>query len=88
MIYTVTFNPAIDYVVHFDHLRSGEINRNRSEEFQFGGTMNRVHAILFHQVIIKDLPKCGKISALADSESSSLRLTKACLTRLCKSETG
>ena len=28
MIYTVTFNPAIDYVVHFDHLRPGEINRN------------------------------------------------------------
>ena len=36
MIYTVTFNPAIDYVVHFEHLRPGEINRNESEEFPYG----------------------------------------------------
>ena len=46
MIYTVTFNPAIDYVVHFDHLRSGEINRNRSEEFQFGGKGINVSNVL------------------------------------------
>lgn len=46
MIYTVTFNPAIDYVVHFDHLRPGEINRNRSEEFQFGGKGINVSNVL------------------------------------------
>ena len=46
MIYTVTFNPAIDYVVHFDHLRPGEINRNESEEFQFGGKGINVSNVL------------------------------------------
>ena len=46
MIYTVTFNPAIDYVVHFDRLRPGEINRNESEEFQFGGKGINVSNVL------------------------------------------
>ena len=46
MIYTVTFNPAIDYVVHFDDLKVGEINRNVSEEFQFGGKGINVSNVL------------------------------------------
>ena len=46
MIYTVTFNPAIDYVVHFDHLLPGEINRNEAEEFQFGGKGINVSNVL------------------------------------------
>ena len=46
MIYTVTFNPAIDYVVHFEQLRPGEINRNESEEFQFGGKGINVSNVL------------------------------------------
>ena len=27
MIYTVTFNPAIDYVVQLEHLTQGTVNR-------------------------------------------------------------
>ncbi|MBQ6160396.1 MAG: 1-phosphofructokinase [Oscillospiraceae bacterium] len=46
MLYTVTFNPAIDYVVHFPQLRPGEINRNESEEFQFGGKGINVSNVL------------------------------------------
>ena len=46
MIYTVTFNPAIDYVVHFPRLRPGEINRNEAEEFQFGGKGINVSNVL------------------------------------------
>lgn len=46
MIYTVTFNPAIDYVVHFDRLQPGEINRNEAEEFQFGGKGINVSNVL------------------------------------------
>lgn len=38
MIYTVTFNPAIDYVVYLrGDLQPDGINRNESEEYQFGG---------------------------------------------------
>ena len=38
MVYTVTFNPAIDYVVYISGgLKLNDINRNASEEFQYGG---------------------------------------------------
>ena len=37
MVYTVTFNPAIDYVVHTAEMRLGEVNRSSSEEMYFGG---------------------------------------------------
>ena len=47
MIYTVTFNPAIDYVVHLDGpFRAGDINRNVSEEYQFGGKGINVSNVL------------------------------------------
>ena len=35
MIYTVTFNPAIDYVVHADDMQVGAVNRSRQEEVYF-----------------------------------------------------
>ncbi len=37
MIYTVTFNPAIDYVVHMDSFMKGDINRAKREDVYFGG---------------------------------------------------
>ena len=37
MIYTVTFNPAIDYVMRADSVVLGNTNRSRSEELYFGG---------------------------------------------------
>lgn len=46
MIYTVTFNPAIDYVVFLDTLRSGEINRTAREAVQFGGKGINVSVML------------------------------------------
>ncbi len=46
MIYTVTFNPAIDYLVHFPRLRPGAINRSEAEEFQFGGKGINVSNVL------------------------------------------
>ena len=37
MICTVTFNPAVDYVVHVDELTPGTICRAKSESIHFGG---------------------------------------------------
>ena len=38
MIYTVTFNPAIDYVVRLDTpLEVGEVNRAKGEDCVLGG---------------------------------------------------
>ena len=46
MIYTVTFNPAVDYVMHIDELRAGATNRSASEEIYFGGKGINVSAVL------------------------------------------
>lgn len=45
MIYTVTFNPSIDYVVHSE-LSLGEVNRASSEQIYFGGKGINVSAVL------------------------------------------
>lgn len=37
MIYTVTFNPAIDYVVRTSAIQIGETNRSEKEEIYYGG---------------------------------------------------
>ncbi len=46
MVCTVTFNPAIDYVMHTDQLRAGSVNRSRSEEIYFGGKGINVSIVL------------------------------------------
>ena len=47
MIYTVTFNPALDYVVRMDgDLLPGMTNRSSSEEYYFGGKGINVSMVL------------------------------------------
>lgn len=46
MVYTVTFNPAIDYVVHTDEMKVGSVNRSKSEEIYFGGKGINVSIVL------------------------------------------
>ncbi len=46
MIYTVTFNPAIDYVISVKDLKTGEINRTESEEVYYGGKGINVSIVL------------------------------------------
>lgn len=46
MIYTVTFNPAIDYVVELVSLNLGEVNRTTREYINFGGKGINVSRVL------------------------------------------
>lgn len=46
MIYTVTFNPALDYVVFLDGLKLGDINRTTRESIYYGGKGINVSTIL------------------------------------------
>lgn len=46
MVYTVTFNPAVDYVVHTERLVVGEVNRSEKEELYFGGKGINVSLVL------------------------------------------
>ncbi len=60
MIITVTFNPAIDYVVHLDRLVPASINRARSEEMFFGGKGINVSLILSELGVISTA--CGFVA--------------------------
>lgn len=46
MIYTVTLNPSIDYVVRLESLVTGITNRTTSEEYYFGGKGINVSCVL------------------------------------------
>ena len=46
MIFTVTLNPSIDYVVRLDKLTNGITNRTTSEEYYFGGKGINVSCVL------------------------------------------
>ena len=46
MIYTVTLNPALDYVVCVPQLALGQVNRTEKEELQFGGKGINVSVML------------------------------------------
>lgn len=46
MVYTVTFNPAIDYVMHMGEMKTGITNRSRREELYFGGKGINVSIVL------------------------------------------
>ena len=46
MVYTVTFNPAVDYIVHTKELTAGAVNRSDREEIYFGGKGINVSLVL------------------------------------------
>ncbi len=46
MIYTVTFNPALDYVIAVDHFVPGKINRTKEETIVCGGKGINVSTLL------------------------------------------
>jgi 1-phosphofructokinase len=46
MIYTVTFNPALDYIVKVDNLTLGMVNRTTQEDIYYGGKGINVSIVL------------------------------------------
>lgn len=46
MIYTVTFNPALDYVIRMESLKLGTVNRSSAETVYYGGKGINVSIVL------------------------------------------
>lgn len=46
MIYTVTFNPALDYVIRMESLKWGTVNRSSAEAVYYGGKGINVSTVL------------------------------------------
>ncbi|MBR5473249.1 MAG: 1-phosphofructokinase [Clostridia bacterium] len=46
MIYTLTLNPAVDYYITVENLKSGTVNRTKTEKIRFGGKGINVSLVL------------------------------------------
>lgn len=46
MVYTVTFNPALDYIMHVNQWNSDDVSRSEREELCYGGKGINVSAVL------------------------------------------
>ena len=46
MIYTLTFNPALDYILNIDNIEIGKTNRSKKEEIYVGGKGINVSIVL------------------------------------------
>ena len=55
MIYTVTFNPCLDYVVYVPDYKEGIINKSNSEQLFVGGKGINV------SLVLKNLGISGKV---------------------------
>ena len=76
MIYTVTFNPALDYVMKVEKLRFDDINRTYGEELSYGGKGINVSVLLSRlgkarqASRAKNLRKCLRQTEFAQDLSS------------------
>ncbi len=68
MIYTITLNPALDYVIQVDHFETGRINRIKKEDIFFGGKGINVSCILKEL----DHPSCA-LGFIADFTGQALK---------------
>ena len=46
MIYTVTFNPSLDYVMDIENFKQGSVNRSEKEQIFVGGKGINVSMVL------------------------------------------
>lgn len=70
MIYTVTFNPSLDYIVGVDHFETGKVNRT-SEEMIFPGGKGINVSIVLHNLGMGSIP-LGFIAGFTGNEIKRL----------------
>ena len=66
MIYTVTFNPSLDYTIHVENFELGKVNRTVQEDIYAGGKGINVSMVLKGKVD-KDVIR-NELSRLVDEE--------------------
>lgn len=86
MIYTVTFNPSLDYVVQVDSLRLGEVNRTTGEKIYPGGKGINVSIVLKNLGI--DNVALGFIAGFTGDEVERQVKSFGCNTDFIRTQTG
>lgn len=86
MIYTVTFNPALDYIMHTGKINIGETNRSKSEEIYIGGKGINVSLIL--RELDTESSALGFVAGFTGNEIESRLAQKGIRTDFVKLENG
>lgn len=86
MIYTITFNPSLDYVMHVDKFEEGETNRSTKEEIYPGGKGFNVSTILARLGF--ETTALGFIAGFSGEEIERTLLTRGFKCDLCKLDEG
>ncbi len=86
MIYTVTWNPALDYILHVDNLTKGKIQRTKKEELYPGGKGINVSLVLSEFGI--DNIAIGFLAGFTGREIERLLKEKGCETKFIYTKDG
>ncbi|MBS4803395.1 MAG: 1-phosphofructokinase [Clostridium sp.] len=86
MIYTITFNPALDYIVRVNNLKIGEVNRTDFEEIYPGGKGINV-SIVLNNLGIENIA-LGYIAGFTGDEIEKRVKRLGCKTDFIKLENG
>ena len=86
MIYTITFNPALDYIVRLDHLNTGTINRTEQEYVLGGGKGINVSIVLNNMGV--ENTALGFISGFTGGAIENILADMNCKTDFIKLDNG
>lgn len=86
MIYTVTFNPSLDYIMHVEKFQENETNRSSSEQMYPGGKGFNVSTILSRLGL--PTTALGFIAGFTGDEIEKQLRTRGFTCDLCKLEQG
>lgn len=86
MIYTITFNPALDYIVSVSEFKTGYVNRTDSEQILAGGKGINVSIVLNNLGISNTA--LGFIGGFTGDRISQLLEESGCSTEFIKAERG
>lgn len=86
MIYTITFNPALDYIMVVPSCRSGEVNRTESEKIMAGGKGINVSIVLNNMGV--ENTALGFISGFTGGAIENILADMNCKTDFIKLDNG
>lgn len=86
MIYTITFNPALDYIMVVPSCRNGEVNRTESEKIMAGGKGINVSIVLNNMGV--ENTALGFISGFTGGAIENILANMNCKTDFIKLDNG
>ena len=86
MIYTITFNPALDYIMVVPSCRNGEVNRTESEKIMAGGKGINVSIVLNNMGV--ENTALGFISGFTGGAIENILADMNCKTDFIKLDNG